>query len=197
MHSVAVENRYAEYLRKIKPPEGVDLRTMNPEEMLGLWRNMCRHVESSGPVKSYLEIGSCCGVSLWMMIPFLAKDAKVVCVDLCNGRSGQVDMLKRVGKHVKAAGASFTLIAKDSAKVDYKRIGPFEAALIDGDHSYEASLRDYERVKPAMVKGGLVIFHDTFPRSFGVWKTWQKVRGDFVTTTEFGMEQGVGIGVVS
>jgi predicted O-methyltransferase YrrM len=39
-------------------------------------------------------------------------------------------------------------------------LGPFDAVLIDGNHSYEYVKKDYENYKEMIKKGGIITFHD-------------------------------------
>jgi predicted O-methyltransferase YrrM len=50
------------------------------------------------------------------------------------------------------------LITADANDVDIP--GPFDFALIDGDHSYEAAKRDHNRWSQRVKPGGLIIHHD-------------------------------------
>ena len=47
-----------------------------------------------------------------------------------------------------------------SQNVSRKWIEPIDFLLIDGDHSYEGCLRDWEEWSPFVIRGGVVAFHD-------------------------------------
>lgn len=60
----------------------------------------------------------------------------------------------------------------DSSKHDWtaqrRRHGPFDVALIDGDHGYSGVWEDAQRLAPCMRRGGFMLFHDYAPGQPGV-----------------------------
>ena len=67
---------------------------------------------------------------------------------------------------VSSSDAFFRLWAQKAAVVDFfgrsKTLGgPISFAYIDGDHSYEQSLRDFENVDRFLLPGGFIVFDDS------------------------------------
>lgn len=78
----------------------------------------------------------------------------------------------------------------DFAKLVLPTLGQVELALIDADHSFEASLRDFEGLLPHMADHGIIALHDTFPENddylvpakcHDSWQTAEYIRDTTVT----------------
>jgi predicted O-methyltransferase YrrM len=85
-------------------------------------------------VKSYLEIGSAYGGSLWRVANSLPQGSRVLSIDL-----EPKDSLKECIAELNIAGYTAHLVPFDSTKLEAIRIaslmGPFDAVFIDGNHT--------------------------------------------------------------
>jgi predicted O-methyltransferase YrrM len=189
--------RFNEYKTDIAPEIQARLRCFDAPERESLWRYMKSHTEQQGKVKSYCELGTCCGVSMWMIAPFVEDGGTLIGVDLFNGKSGQPESSASVMKALRVQGYQAHMIAGKTLRLRDKvaEVAPFDMLLIDADHSYEASLADFDAYYPLVAKGGLIMMHDIYAKSFGVWKTWMQRKHLLADVCEFGRKQGIGIGV--
>ena len=77
--------------------------------------------------------------------------------------------------------------------------GGFGYIYIDGDHSYEGVMRDFELFWPRLEFGGLITFHDilvdkkTQWGKCGVKEFWDKVRGQFASIS---IDRDAGLGII-
>lgn len=115
-------------------------------------------------VTRYLEIGARHGDTFFEIMMALPKGSKGVAVDLPGGMWGT----DKSRKHLEAAcadlrgrGYDARCIFGDSRAAGIRQLvmveGPYDAALIDGDHRYEgvkADWENYARYAP------LIAFHD-------------------------------------
>lgn len=111
-------------------------------------------------VTSYLEIGCKFGGSMWTIGMSLPKGSRIVAVDLMM--YGDIAArLRAAAADLSKAGYKVHLISGDSRNPnvvrDVRKLGPFDACLIDGDHRLEAVRTDWENYG-AMSR--LVAFHD-------------------------------------
>lgn len=113
-------------------------------------------------VRSYLEIGARHGDTFHMVMTSLPLGSVGVAVDLPGaawGKSSSVSSLMDCHLDLQRLGYSTEVVIGDSAEVvdDVSALGPFDAALIDGDHRYEGVKQDWENYS-GMAR--LVAFHD-------------------------------------
>lgn len=116
-------------------------------------------------VKSFLEIGSRYGGSLWRIARALPPGSKIVSVDSGKGMGGNKDgapeSLKECCKALRKLGYDIHLIVGDSHNTEIidqvRRHAPFDAAFIDGDHEYRGVIQDWKHFGPM---ARVVAFHD-------------------------------------
>lgn len=142
-----------------KPPKYETHALQNLQE-LHEFQALCRKEK----VRSYLEIGSKNGGSLWRIATKLDKGAKIVSIDLPHGdQSFKVTLpnLEACVERLKKEGYDAHLIVGDSTDPEVvekaRALGPFDLCLIDGNHTYPFVKKDWENYGPMC---RMVAFHD-------------------------------------
>lgn len=160
-------------------------------------------------VRSYLEIGSKFGGSLWHIGNSLPKGARIVSVDLPHGDKSFKESQPHLEQCVKALherGYDARLIIGDSTSPHVIQLvaalAPFDACFIDANHT-EAYVREDFKNYSAMAK--LLAFHDiNFSRPDGmppgkkpieVPKVWNEIKNGFrhVEIKHDKQDNGIGI----
>jgi cephalosporin hydroxylase len=113
-------------------------------------------------IKSYLEIGSMYGGSLWLVSRIMPKGSRIVSVDLpAPGKIQATQSLQDCIQHLRRDGFDVHLIVGDSTdqKIVNKAqaLGPFDAGLIDANHTLAYVTKDWENYGPMC---NMVAFHD-------------------------------------
>lgn len=131
----------------------------------------------AGALHRYLEIGIRRGPCFNAVAPLVSKEAYAVDInkECYNGI-----------KHNKNLrwfhGNSQDFLKQHDPKKQ------FDLVFIDGDHSHEASLRDFELVLPLMRENGIILFHDVYPPAeefisksycFDTYKTAEYIRKNY------------------
>lgn len=110
-------------------------------------------------VKSYLEIGSKFGGSLWLVAQVLPCGSRIVSVDLPIGPS-QTQLQDCVDR-ISQLGHESHVIYGDSTRPDIiervQKLGPYDAVFIDANHTLPYVIKDWENYGPMC---RLVAFHD-------------------------------------
>lgn len=154
-------------------------------------------------VRSYIEVGACYGGTFHRVMSSLPNGSKGTTVDLPAQRWGMPDSeprLLEVMTDLSAKGYEVGAVWGDSKALDtYSRAkerGPYDALMIDGDHTYEGVRSDW------LTYGHLakvVAFHDIAAmkgKRFGVRKLWLELREHY-RHVEFIRPRGkLGIGVL-
>lgn len=121
--------------------------------------------------RSFLEIGSRYGGSLWRIAAGLQDGAKVVSIDSGGGmggnKPGAQGSLRACVARLNERGYDAHLLVGDSYNDSNivkrgKALGPFDAVFIDGDHSMEGMVHDWHNFGRHAKK--VCGFHDV------VWK---------------------------
>ncbi len=112
-------------------------------------------------VRSYLEIGSMYGGSLWRVANALPVGSRIVSLDYAVDTPEARPHLEACIAELRGLGYDVRLIDGDSmapASVEAARaLGPFDCVFIDGAHTLEAVTSDWENYGPL---GRIVAFHD-------------------------------------
>jgi len=138
----------------------------------------CELVAGEG-VKSYLEVGSKFGGSLWRVANAMPPGSRVVAVDLPGGTKAWKESeasLNACIAALQAKGYDAHVIWGNStdAKVieQVRALGPFDLVMLDGDHRLQGVTLDWDNYSPM---GRMIAFHDI------AWHrapTWEGVRID-------------------
>jgi predicted O-methyltransferase YrrM len=112
-----------------------------------------------------LEIGSYLGASTCYLAAGASKvNGQVLCVDTWMNETmpeGVRDTYVEFTKNTKGAKQWIRTIRKSSDQLSVEDIpAGLDLVFIDGDHSYEAVKRDFERITPWLTANGIVVFHD-------------------------------------
>ncbi len=133
------------------------------------------------------EIGTATGGTLWALAVALDDvPQRLVSIDLpggpfSGGATIEPDSLQRlVGDHCH----DLTIIHGDSRTVELPDLRP-DFILIDGDHSTEGVMADWNRYAPLVSSGGLIALHDivVHPVNTGVEVevAWRQISYDETT----------------
>jgi hypothetical protein len=146
------------------------------DALIGLMRDMA--------ARSYLEIGSKYGGSLWRVAKSLPHGSRIVSVDLgVNGPS-----LGHCIKTLRKDGYDAHLITGNSLDLriieQVRGLGPYDTTFIDGNHKLMYVRSDWENYGP-MSK--LVAFHDigwrrsvpASPNRIRVPEFWNSIKGSY------------------
>lgn len=130
-------------------------------------------------VKSYLEVGSKFGGSLWRAANALPAGSRIVSVDLPGGTRAWKESeasLTACHEALRALGYETHCLWGDSTDPriieQVRALGPFDAMLLDGDHRLPGLVKDWDTYGPM---GRIVAFHDV------AWfraATWEGTRID-------------------
>lgn len=61
------------------------------------------------------------------------------------------------------------------ASQDIEWSDPIDILMIDGEHTYKAVKRDYEKYEPFVKEGGLIILHDMNPGATDAARFWPEI----------------------
>lgn len=172
--------------------------------------DFCELLRAEG-VRSYLEIGSKYGGSLWRVGSVLPRGSRIVSVDMPGGskawKESRVSLLDCHRTLREDFGQDMHALWGDSGDpaiiAQAQALGPFDAVLIDADHRLPGVTRDFANYAPM---GRIIAFHDISWRRAADWvgvridvpEFWASIKGDYARTQEFvhcptGKNNGIGV----
>jgi hypothetical protein len=177
--------------------------SQNPQEIGGFIELLQRE-----GVRSYLEIGARHGDTFFDVMRSLPEGSRGVAVDLPGGNWGTTkskSYLQMACDDLSARGYDVHCLfanSQESGTADIvNAMGPFDAALIDGDHLYSGVKRDWQLYGDC---ARLIAFHDIAGEGqrqknsqlpVEVPRLWREIRNDF-RHHEFiapGSKMGIGV----
>ena len=125
------------------------------------WETECLYYYSAMSKKGIVEIGRYNGGST-LVFALCNPTVNIISIDINPQNDGRLnDIFKKLG-----VGQNVKLIVDDASNYSKSlqmRENSFDFLFIDGDHSYEACLRDIQNFYPHLETGGLIAFHDSYP----------------------------------
>jgi predicted O-methyltransferase YrrM len=111
-----------------------------------------------------LEIGSYLGASSRFLAAGMPADGRLYCVDTWNNETmpeGPRETLPEFQKNTAPFADRIFIVRKNSKDLAAEDLAlPLDLVFIDGDHSYEAVKRDFDKVAPWLGDGKILAFHD-------------------------------------
>lgn len=166
-------------------------------------------------VRKYVELGAREGDTFFHVVTELGLNGPEdmsIAVDLPGGLWGKAStegQLRKVRNHLVDAGyfaAVFIDNSHDPRLVDIlRRSGPYDAVLIDGDHTYEGVKADWEAWRE---HAPIIAFHDIVGegqfervtrRGVEVPRLWAEIKASGANVVEFvspGSAMGIGVVIV-
>lgn len=160
-------------------------------------------------VRRYLEIGAREGDTFHEIMQALPEGATGVAVDLPGGLWGKEstrDQLPRVVSDLERSGRHASWVFGDSKSHATQHLvvwhGPYDAILIDGDHSYSGVLADWQTYGDM---APIIAFHDIVGTGESekvhgtpveVPRLWAEIKASGLQTVEFiapGSKMGIGV----
>lgn len=154
--------------------------------------------------KIFVELGTHYGHSYFSFCQSVVEagiSSKCYAVDTWQGdeHAGQYneEIFAKVDAHHREHYAGFSRLLRmtfDDAAT-YFADESIDLLHIDGLHTYEAVLHDFETWLPKLAPGAVVMFHDTNvrERNFGVWKLWEELQARYPNNLEFVHSHGLGV----
>lgn len=159
--------------------------------------------------KSYLEVGTRNGGTFNVVMRSMPKGSRGVAIDLPGGLWGVDSLpdLESVTVALRADGYDIHVLLGDSTAPEIieqaRRLGPFDLALIDGDHRYDGVKADWLNYGPMCET---VVFHDIAGDRqkaqdallhVDVPRLWREIKSTEVHTREvIGRRSKMGLGIV-
>lgn len=110
-------------------------------------------LKSAGALNNYLELGIRKGPCFNAVAPLVRDKAYAVDIEDCYKN------IKHNKNLVWFHGSSINFLKNHNKKIK------FDLVFIDANHTYKASLQDFDLVFPLVKDNGLILLHDAYPTS--------------------------------
>lgn len=142
-------------------------------------------------VRSYLEVGSKYGGSLWAIGSRLPVGSRIVSVDMPGGtkawqksRLSLIDCVARLNLRGQKASIIWGDSTDPETIAQVRKLGPFDAIFVDANHTLSYLQRDWDNYSTL---GRIVAFHDI---SWRRAPTWVGTRIDAMEFWQYLKDQG-------
>ena len=161
-------SRYKHFNKRVKrfPDDRSNYRQSSGDlkEFIRLcpWETECLYQYSSMSSKGIVEIGRFNGGSA-LLFSLSNPSVDIVSIDIAPQDDRRLEEIFKkldTGSNVRLVVDDASSFSRSSAIADIT----FDFLFIDGDHSYEGCLADIQNFYPHLQVGGLVVFHDSYPR---------------------------------
>lgn len=128
------------------------------------------------PYQNILELGTSLGISTSYLAQFADANAKIYTIEACEPvREIALQNFKHLGltNKIQSELGNFDEVLPELLP----KIGKLDFFFIDGNHSYEATLRYFEMAKPYLHNDSVIVFDDIY-WSKGMTQAWQEIKAD-------------------
>lgn len=149
-----------------------------------------RRAEAIQP-KVIVEIGIKEGGNIRLLSTLLSEDGLAVGIDMGRDITWDISTAKCKVVGIKGDSHDKAVIEKLRNVLDGRRV---DILFIDGDHSYEGMLADYNDYSPFVRSGGIIAVHDTYYLE-AVGRAWRDLPAENKVEHEYN-QSSLGIGIV-
>jgi glycosyltransferase involved in cell wall biosynthesis len=192
---------HVEFLNAFLRPSCMRIEDLTPTTWDGHVPFMFSLVDFMKP-RIYVELGTQCGFNFFACCQAVKKfDRDVSCIAIDtwqdniqagsyadNGFDNFRHIIQKydgIGRYIRASSDEAARMFED---------GSIDLLCIDGLHTYEAVLHDYNTWLPKMSGRGAILLHDTnvYDRNFGVWQLWRNLEKQY-PSIQFTHSRGLGL----
>ena len=142
---------------------------------------------------TFVEIGGAEGSSLWVYSNLLCKEN----ANIYSIEKKVMPQLVHTVKQLRKINRKVEIIDKPSVEASFLVPDKIDLLHIDGSHTYDDVKRDYIMYSSKVVKGGVIIIHDTLSTHEGPPLLRKELEGTDINMTSFeGKFKGAGVSII-